>query len=124
MSRVIGLLKDNVDALTAYLATMNMGTLTGAPKVRAMQLIAEAETNEHGYFGGGFGFVTHDGKLETTIVIRSMRIKQGKVYLRAAAGIVADSVAESEWLETEMKMKACVRALESAAVVPAKAGIQ
>lgn len=115
VSRVVGMMKDNINALTAYLATMNMGTLTGAPKVKAMQLIAGYEKNEHGYFGGGFGFVTHDGQLETTIVIRSMRIKKGKVYLRAAAGIVADSVPESEWLETEMKMRACVRALEGAA---------
>lgn len=114
VSRIAGELRKDVDPLTAYLATMNMGTLTGAPKVKAMQLIASAEENERGYFGGGFGFITHDGNMETTIIIRSMRIKGGKVYLRAGAGIVADSDPDSEYQETEAKMRACVRALEEA----------
>lgn len=115
VSCVSGELRDDVDALTAYLATMNMGTLTGAPKVEAMKIITQFEQNERGFFGGAFGFLTHDGHLETTIIIRSMRIKDGKVFCRAGAGIVMDSIASSEWLETEAKMRACVKALEEAA---------
>jgi anthranilate synthase component I len=114
VSRVRGNLRDEYDAFTAYLATMNMGTLTGAPKPSALNIISEFEVNERGYYGGAFGFITHAGDMETAIVIRSMRIKDDKVYLRASAGIVADSIAEHEWQETEVKMRSCVVALEKA----------
>ena len=114
VSRVSGLLQPGIDALTAYLATMNMGTLTGAPKPKAMAPIARYEKLSRGFYGGGFGFITHQGEMETAIIIRSMRIQGGRVFLRASAGLVLDSVPESEYLETENKMRSCVRALEEA----------
>jgi len=88
-----------------------MGTLTGAPKLRAMQLIAKYETNRRGFFGGGFGVISASGQMNTCIVIRSIRVKHGKIYLRAGAGIVADSHPQSEYEETEHKMAACKQAL-------------
>jgi anthranilate synthase component 1 len=115
VSRVTGILRDDIDALTAYLATMNMGTLTGAPKVKAMQLIAMYEVSARAFYGGGIGFITYRGEMETAIVIRSMRIKKDTVFLRASAGIVADSVPASEYQETVNKLRACRRALEEAA---------
>lgn len=111
VSRVSGLLRDDIDELTAYLATMNMGTLTGAPKPMAMKLIAEFEKTERGYYGGGFGFITYRGELEMAIIIRAIRIKNGVAYLRACAGIVADSVPMSEYMETENKMRSTQAAL-------------
>ncbi len=112
VSKVSGILADEYDALTAYLATMNMGTLTGAPKPSALQFINQYETNARGFFGGGFGFITHQGELETAIVIRSMRIKNQTVYIRAGGGIVADSQVENEWEETENKAASCIKALQ------------
>lgn len=114
VSRVRGELRGDFDALDVYVATMNMGTLTGAPKLQAMRLIAELETAARGFFGGAVGFLTSRGELETAIVIRALRVLDGKVFLRAGAGIVADSVADSEWLETQRKMEACIQALREA----------
>ncbi len=111
-SRVQGKLLDNMDALTAYIATMNMGTLTGAPKPSALRLIAKYEKNARGYFGGGFGFLTHTGELETCIVIRSIRCKNGKAFIRAGGGIVADSIISNEFAETEHKARSCMKALQ------------
>ena len=90
---------------------MNMGTLTGSPKPRALQLIAHYENQSRGYFGGGFGFITHDGNMETCIVIRSLRIKNNKIYLRAASGIVLDSELESEFKEIYLKANSCIKVL-------------
>ncbi len=114
VSRVVGELPDSIDALTAYIATMNMGTLTGAPKPEAMRLIAETEESARGFFGGGVGFLTTRGEMLTAIVIRAMRILDGQVHIRAGAGIVADSIPESEYLETERKAAACIAALKEA----------
>ncbi|MDO8953841.1 MAG: anthranilate synthase component I family protein [Gammaproteobacteria bacterium] len=111
VSTVRGELQDRYDALDAYFATMNMGTLTGAPKVRATQLIARYEKNARGFFGGGFGIISSNGNMDTCIVIRSIRVKNDRVYLRAAAGIVADSHPIQEYEETETKMAACKKAL-------------
>ncbi len=111
VSKIRGTLREGLDALTAYLATMNMGTLTGAPKPNALNIIAEQESHARGYFGGAFGFVSSK-RLETAIVIRSMRFKNNKVYCRAGGGIVADSVPSKEWEETENKMRACITALQ------------
>ncbi len=118
VSRVQGELLGGYDALDAYLATMNMGTLTGAPKPEAMRLIAETESTARGFFGGGIGFLTADGELETAIVIRSMRMLDGRVYIRAGAGIVADSSPTSEWAETGYKAQACIDALKEAGHAP------
>ncbi|MCH8852503.1 MAG: chorismate-binding protein [Planctomycetes bacterium] len=111
VSQVSGVLREGLDAFDAYVATMNMGTLTGAPKPEAMKMIAELEHSARGFFGGGIGFVTAGGEMETAIVIRAMRTINGKVYIRAGAGIVADSVPQREWEETAHKAQACIQAL-------------
>ena len=114
VSNVRGILKDNLDALHAYIATMNMGTLTGAPKVEAMKLIRLYEKTKRGFYGGAVGYITPSGDLDSTIVIRSIRINGNKSHVRAGAGIVYDSNPESEFLETERKAYACLKAIELA----------
>ena len=112
VSNVRGILKSNLDALHAYTATMNMGTLTGAPKVEAMKLLRLYEKTKRGFYGGAVGYITPHGDFDSTIVIRSMQINGGKAYVRAGAGIVYDSNPESEFIETERKAAACLKALE------------
>jgi len=114
VSNVKGILKDNLDALHAYLASMNMGTLTGAPKIEAMKLIRESENSRRGFYGGAVGYITPSKDLDTTIVIRSMTLKNNQAYVRAGAGIVFDSIPENEFLETEKKAKACIKAVKLA----------
>jgi anthranilate synthase component 1 len=114
VSNVRGVLKQGLDALHAYLATMNMGTLTGAPKVEAMKLIREHEKNKRGFYGGAVGYITPNGDMDTTIVIRSMFLKNNKAYVRAGAGIVYDSIPKNEFIETEKKAKACLKAIKLA----------
>jgi len=111
VSNVRGLLRDDLDALHAYLATMNMGTVTGAPKLEAMKMINELETSCRGFYGGGVGYVLPDGQMDTALVIRAIQITEGRAYVRAGAGIVADSVPESEWVETANKAAACLGVL-------------
>ena len=112
VSNVRGMLKPGLDALHAYLATMNMGTLTGAPKVEAMKLLRKYEKTKRGFYGGAVCYLTPSGNFDSAIVIRSIRIKNGKAYIRAGAGIVHDSKPESEFIETERKAYACLRAME------------
>ncbi|MEK6946273.1 MAG: anthranilate synthase component I family protein, partial [Nanoarchaeota archaeon] len=114
VSNVSGILKDDLDALHAYLATMNMGTLTGAPKVEAMKLIRLYEKTKRGFYGGAVGYLTPSGDMDSAILIRSIRIKNNKAYVRVGAGIVYDSNPESEFVETERKARACLKAIESA----------
>lgn len=114
VSNVNGVLKKELDALHAYLATMNMGTLTGCPKVEAMKLIRKYEKNKRGFYGGSVGYITPSGDMDTTIVIRSMFLKGNKAYVRAGAGIVYDSIPKSEFLETEKKAMACLKAIKLA----------
>lgn len=114
VSNVRGILKKNLDALHAYTATMNMGTLTGAPKVEAMKLLRTYEKNKRGFYGGAVCYITPSGDFDSAIAIRSIRIKKGKAYVRAGAGIVYDSAPESEFLETERKAFACLKAIELA----------
>ncbi len=111
VSNVRGILKQNLDALHAYLATMNMGTLTGAPKVEAMKLLRMYEKTKRGFYGGAVGYITPNGDFDSTIVIRSIRIKSNKAFIRAGAGIVYDSNPETEFLETENKADACLKAI-------------
>lgn len=111
VSNVRGILKEGLDALHAYTATMNMGTLTGAPKVEAMKLIRLYEKTKRGFYGGAVGYITPNKDLDSTIVIRSLQIKNNKAYIRAGAGIVYDSNPESEFLETEKKAAACLKAI-------------
>jgi len=111
VSNVKGTLASNLDALNAYLATMNMGTLTGAPKIEAMKIIRQLEKTKRGYYGGAVMYLTVDGQFDSCITIRSLQIKDNKAYIRVGAGIVHDSVPKTEFEETEHKAGSCMRAL-------------
>jgi anthranilate synthase component 1 len=111
VSNVRGRLKKEYDALHAYAASMNMGTLTGAPKIEAMKLLRQYETAKRGYYGGSIGYFSADGNFDSCIIIRAMRFKNNRVYIKVGAGIVHDSVPEKEWEETVNKAHACVIAL-------------
>jgi len=115
VSHVEARLRPGLDALDALRSVFPAGTLTGAPKVRAMQLIAALEGERRGLYGGACGYLGYDGNLDTAITIRSAVLKDGLVHLHAGAGIVAGSVPEREYEETEHKAAALRRALELAA---------
>lgn len=114
VSRVVGQLRSDLDALHAYQATMNMGTLTGAPKVRAMQLIAESEKVKRGSYGGAVGYFTANGDLDTCIVIRSAYVEDGIATVQAGSGVVLDSKPQSESDESRNKARAVIRAIMAA----------
>ena len=107
VSGVKGTLLPGLDALHAYVASANMGTLTGAPKLRAMELIRETEPNARGYYGGAVGYLLQDGRFDSCIVIRTLRHRNGHYLTRTGAGIVADSIPEKELEETIHKARAC-----------------
>lgn len=111
VSNVKGKLNKKYDALNAYLATMNMGTLTGAPKIEAMKIIRELEKTKRGYYGGAIMYLTVDGQFDSCITIRSIQVKDNIAYIRAGAGIVHDSDPASEYDETEHKAGSCLRAI-------------
>ncbi len=113
-STVRGEIRDDRDALDAVNAVLPAGTLSGAPKIRACQLIAELENNKRGLYGGAIGYIDFTGNLDTCIAIRSAFKKNGKVFVRSGAGIVADSVAENEYTECINKAAAVVNALKAA----------
>ena len=98
------------------------GTLSGAPKVRAMQLIAAAERERRGLYGGAVGYLGYDGNLDTAITIRSAVLRDGQAHVHTGAGIVAGSVPEQEFEETEHKAAALRRAIELAAGMGDAAG--
>ncbi|MGM3173195.1 anthranilate synthase component 1 [Dickeya lacustris] len=114
VSRVVGTLRADLDVLHAYRACMNMGTLSGAPKVRAMQLIAESEKTRRGSYGGAVGYFTARGDLDTCIVIRSAYVEDGIATVQAGAGVVLDSQPQAEADETRNKARAVLRAIASA----------
>jgi anthranilate synthase component 1 len=111
VSGVFGELRPGLDALHAYRAAANMGTLTGAPKLRAMELIRETEPTARGFYGGAVGYFLQDGTFDSCIVIRSLRCGRGRYDARAGAGIVADSIPERELEETLHKARATRRAV-------------
>jgi anthranilate synthase component 1 len=111
VSNVKGTLAANLDALSAYLATMNMGTLTGAPKIEAMKIIRQLEKTKRGYYGGAVMYLTVDGQFDSCITIRSMQVKDHTAYIRVGAGIVHDSVPKTEFEETQHKANSCLRAI-------------
>lgn len=113
-STVRGEIRDDCDALDAVNAVLPAGTLSGAPKIRACQLIAELENNKRGLYGGAIGYIDFTGNLDTCIAIRSAFKKNGKVFVRSGAGIVADSVPENEYRECRNKAAAVVEALHAA----------
>ncbi len=111
VSNVRGTLAKGLDALSAYLATMNMGTLTGAPKIEAMKLIRLFEKTKRGYYGGAVCYLTVDGQFDSCITIRSLQLKDYTAFVRVGAGIVHDSVPKTEFEETEHKANSCLRAI-------------
>ena len=113
-STVSGLIKEDKDALDAVDAILPAGTLSGAPKLRACEIINELENNKRGIYGGTIGYVSFTGNLDTCIAIRLAFSKNGKVFIRSGAGIVADSVPEKEFRECIQKAAAVRNAIETA----------
>ena len=113
-STVRGIIRDDKDALDAVEAVLPAGTLSGAPKIRACQLIGELENNKRGIYGGAIGYIDFTGNMDNCIAIRIAYKKNGKVFVRSGAGIVADSVPEKEYEECINKAKAVVNALKLA----------
>ncbi len=114
VSHVEGRLRPSCDGMDAFRATFPAGTLSGAPKIRAMEIIDELEISRRGVYGGAVGYFDFNGNLDTCIAIRTALIKDGTVYLQVGAGIVADSVAENEQAECEAKAEGVFVALERA----------
>ena len=113
VSNVVGKVRDNISPIDALRATFPAGTLTGAPKVRAMEIIDELEVSRRRIYGGAVGYISWSGNMDTAIVIRSAVIKDNKIYVGAGGGIVADSVAEKEWEEVNNKSMAIVKAIHN-----------
>jgi anthranilate synthase component 1 len=111
---VKGKLKDGKDCIDALTAVLPAGTLSGAPKVRAMEIIDELEKSRRGLYGGAVGYIGFDGDMDTCIAIRTVLYKDGRAYVQTGAGIVYDSIPEKEFLETESKAKAMVKAIQEA----------
>ncbi|ABD71310.1 anthranilate synthase, component I [Rhodoferax ferrireducens T118] len=112
VSNVEGTLNDGMTSMDVLKATFPAGTLTGAPKVHAMELIDQLEPTKRGVYGGACGYLSYAGDMDVAIAIRTGIIKDQTLYVQAAAGIVADSVPELEWKETEAKARALLRAAE------------
>jgi anthranilate synthase component 1 len=114
VSRVCGELLEELDALHAYQACMNMGTLSGAPKLKATSLIREVEGKRRGSYGGAVGYFTGDGEMDTCIVIRSAFVKDNIAQIQAGAGVVYDSIPQAETDETKQKAQAVINAVITA----------
>ncbi len=112
VSNVEGILNDGMTNMDVLRATFPAGTLTGAPKVHAMELIDQLEPTKRGLYGGACGYLSYAGDMDVAIAIRTGLIKDQTLYVQAAAGVVADSVPELEWKETEAKARALLRASE------------
>jgi len=111
VSNVEGRARAGTTAIDALRAALPAGTLSGAPKVRAMEIIDELETTKRGIYGGAVGYISWAGDMDTAIAIRTAVVKDGRVYIQAGAGIVADSVPAAEWEETLNKARAMLRAI-------------
>ena len=111
-SNVTGKLKAGLDAMDVLRAALPAGTLSGAPKIRAMEIIDEYETEKRGIYGGAVGYISWNGNMDTAIAIRTAVIKGGKLYVQAGAGVVADSVPALEWKETMNKARAIFKAVD------------
>ena len=112
VSNVQGTLQDGMSNMDVLRATFPAGTLTGAPKVHAMELIDELEPVKRGIYGGACGYLSYAGDMDVAIAIRTAIVKDGMLYVQASAGVVADSIPEMEWKETEHKSRALMRAAE------------
>jgi anthranilate synthase component I len=122
VSNVEGRLAKKYDVIDALVAGFPAGTVSGAPKVRAMQIIDELETHKRGVYAGCVGYFSADGEMDTCIVLRTAIVKNGKMYVQAGAGVVADSVPENEHVECVNKAKALFRAAEEAVRFAGRAG--
>ena len=114
VSNVTGELLPNLDAIDVLEATFPAGTVSGAPKIRAMQIIDELEPVKRGIYSGAIGYLSWSGNLDTAIAIRTAVIKDGQLNIQAGAGIVHDSVPENEWAETMNKGRAIFKAVAMA----------
>ncbi len=114
VSNVEGKLKPGLNAIDVLRATFPAGTVSGAPKVRAMEIIDELEPSKRGVYAGAVGYVGFNGDMDVAIAIRTAVVKENTLYVQAGAGIVADSVPENEWIETRNKARAVLRAAELA----------
>jgi anthranilate synthase component 1 len=112
VSHVEGVLKNKKDCFDLLQSTFPAGTLSGAPKIRAMQIINELEPNPRGPYGGSVGYFGFSGNMDMSIIIRSFYIKKNKLYFQAGAGIVADSIPSNEYEETKSKSKAMLNAIK------------
>ena len=115
VSNVVGELADDQDALSAFFAGMPAGTVSGAPKVRAMEIIDELEPEKRGVYGGGCGYFSAGGDMDMCIALRTAIVKDQKLYIQAGGGVVYDSVPEAEYMETVHKSNAIRRAAADAA---------
>ena len=114
VSKVAGKLKRGLDCFDAFKATFPAGTVSGAPKVRAMEIIDELEGFRRGPYAGAVGYFSYNGNMDFAIAIRTLFAKDNRFHIQVGSGIVADSTPEGEWLETEFKAKALIKALEGA----------
>jgi anthranilate synthase component I len=121
-SNVTGKIKDGLQAMDVLRAALPAGTLSGAPKIRAMEIIDELETEKRGIYGGAVGYIAWNGNMDTAIAIRTAVIKNGKLYVQAGAGVVADSIPALEWKETMNKARAIFRAVDMVGDDVAKGG--
>ncbi len=110
VSNVTGQLRDGKTAIDVLRATLPAGTLSGAPKIRAMEIIDELEPVKRGVYGGAVGYISWAGDMDTAIAIRTAVVKDGHLYIQAGGGVVADSVPKLEWMETRNKARAMFRA--------------
>jgi len=115
VSNVTGELKQDTDAIDVLRASFPAGTVSGAPKVRAMEIIDELEPIKRGVYSGAVGYIGWNGNMDTAIAIRTAVIRNGVLYIQAGAGIVADSIPRNEWEETMNKARAVFRAVTMAA---------
>jgi anthranilate synthase component 1 len=114
VSNVEGKIVPGLDAIDVLKASFPAGTVTGAPKVRAMQIIDELEPVKRGVYSGAVGYLGFNGDMDVAIAIRTAVLKDGKLHAQAAAGVVADSDPQSEWQETHHKARALLKAAEAA----------
>jgi anthranilate synthase component 1 len=112
VSQVVGDLREDYECYDALRAVFPAGTVSGAPKVRAMEIIEELEHSRRGPYAGAVGYFSYNGNADFAITIRTLFADNDKAYIQAGAGIVADSVPEKEWFETEQKAGALMKALQ------------
>jgi anthranilate synthase component 1 len=114
VSQVEGQIAPDKDAYDLMRATFPAGTVSGAPKIRAMQIIAQYEPSQRGFYAGALGYFGYDGNMDTCIMLRTALLKDGRIHIQAGAGIVADSVPASEYQETVSKASALFKAVAMA----------